>query len=49
MAGTTLLLVLLFLAVGLLLGAVFGVLWSRGRDGAELARITAERNALETV
>ena len=30
MTGTTVLLVLLFLAVGLLLGAVFGVLWVRG-------------------
>src|SRR3954462_13906693 len=47
MTGTTVLLVLLFLAVGLLLGAVFGVLWVRGRDGAQLARVTAERDAAE--
>jgi len=30
MTGTTVLLILLFLVVGLLLGAVFGVLWVRG-------------------
>ncbi|MFK4087349.1 DNA recombination protein RmuC [Kribbella sp. NPDC020789] len=47
MSGATVLLVLLFLVVGLLLGAVFGVLWARGRDGADLARITAERDAAE--
>ena len=47
MTGTTVLLVLLFLVVGLLLGAVFGVLWVRGRDGAQLARVTAERDAAE--
>ncbi|GAA0622969.1 DNA recombination protein RmuC [Kribbella sandramycini] len=47
MSGATVLLVLLFLVVGLLLGAVFGVLWSRGRDGAALARVTAERDAAE--
>lgn len=47
MTGTTVLLILLFLVVGLLLGAVFGVLWVRGRDGAALARITAERDAAE--
>lgn len=47
MSGATVLLVLLFLVVGLLLGAGFGVLWARGRDGAALARITAERDAAE--
>ncbi|WP_344151620.1 DNA recombination protein RmuC [Kribbella yunnanensis] len=47
MSGATVLLVLLFLAVGLLLGAGGGVLWARGRDGAALARITAERDAAE--
>src|SRR5690242_18291261 len=47
MSGATVLLVLLFLVVGLLLGAAFGVLWVRGRDGAKLARITAERDAAE--
>ena len=46
MTGTTVLL-LLFLVVGLLLGAVFGVLYVRGRDGAQLARVTAERDAAE--
>jgi DNA recombination protein RmuC len=47
MTGTTVLLVLLFLVIGLLLGAVFGVLWVRGRDGGQLARVTAERDAAE--
>ncbi len=47
MTGTTVLMLLLFLVVGLLLGAVFGVLWVRGRDGAELAKVTAERDAAE--
>src|SRR3954453_10315323 len=47
MTGTTVLLLLLFLVVGLLPGAVFGVLWGRGRDGAQLTRITAERDAAE--
>jgi len=47
MTGTTVLMLLLFLVVGLLLGAVFGVLWVRGRDGAVLAKVTAERDAAE--
>lgn len=47
MTGTAVLLLLVFLLVGLGLGWVFGVLWSRGRDGASLARITAERDAAE--
>ncbi|MGW6280571.1 DNA recombination protein RmuC [Kribbella sp. NPDC055071] len=47
MTGTTMMLLLLFLLVGLLLGAVFGVLWVRGRDGVSLARVTAERDAAE--
>jgi DNA recombination protein RmuC len=47
MTGTTLLLILLFLFIGLLLGAAFGLLWARGRDGSRLARITAERDAAE--
>ncbi|MDX6280216.1 MAG: recombination protein RmuC, partial [Kribbellaceae bacterium] len=47
MTGTAVLLLLVFLLVGLGLGWVFGLLWSRGRDGASLARITAERDAAE--
>lgn len=38
---------LVVLLIGLALGAAFGVLWSRGRDRAELARVTAERDAAE--
>jgi glycosyltransferase involved in cell wall biosynthesis len=38
MTGTTFAMLLVTLLLGLLLGAGFGVLWSRGRDGAELAR-----------
>jgi DNA recombination protein RmuC len=43
MDGTTLLPVLL----GLVLGVLLGVLWSRGRSAAELARVTAERDAAQ--
>ncbi|MFC0625913.1 DNA recombination protein RmuC [Kribbella deserti] len=47
MTGTTFLMLLAILLIGLLLGAAFGVLWARGRDGAELARTTAERDSAE--
>ena len=47
MTGTTFLMLLVTLLLGLVLGAGFGVLWSRGRDGAELARTTAERDSAE--
>jgi len=47
MTGTTFAILLVTLLLGLLLGACFGVLWSRGRDGAELARTIAERDSAE--
>jgi DNA recombination protein RmuC len=43
MDGTT----LLMLLVGLLLGAVVGALWARGRSASALARATAERDAAQ--
>ncbi|WP_328991579.1 DNA recombination protein RmuC [Kribbella sp. NBC_01245] len=47
MTGTTFLMLLVVLLIGLALGAGVGVLWARGRDGAELARTTAERDSAE--
>jgi DNA recombination protein RmuC len=47
MTGTTFLMLLVVLLIGLALGVGVGVLWSRGQGGAELARITAERDAAE--
>jgi DNA recombination protein RmuC len=43
MDGTT----LLMLPVGLLLGAIVGALWARGRSASLLARATAERDAAQ--
>ncbi|HEY3001307.1 MAG TPA: DNA recombination protein RmuC [Kribbellaceae bacterium] len=43
MNGTT----VLVLLAGLVLGAVLGALWARGRGAADLARTTAERDAAQ--
>jgi DNA recombination protein RmuC len=47
METSTLVALLLTLLVGLLVGCMLGAVWARGRSGAALARVCAERDAAQ--